>query len=1116
MTSIAKWFIFFLSIFMLSACDDADSQRNELMSLTLSPTSSYIYPDSTQTYDLLANYSDGTTIAAAQYATWSSSDSDIATVQLGEASGLSEGTTTISASLDGLSVSANLYVSDTMPTGLTLGTNSAFIHTFSQSDITTRLEQEDLTTANLATGSGLAFEVSENICDISIVNTQESTDRLQAPTGSEPCQAEITAIYRDLNYLKDTITIQYIPNTIADFSLLPYQQNTPTGTEIQYQALIRYESNEIYDASSDTNISWTSSDPSIATISTSGLVSTLTSGTTTISAALHDQTASATLTVTDTPAQSISLLPYTKTLPIYAQQAYTVLITYHDGTVYDATQDTKTQLTSMNDTIASINNDSEIPGVVQALSVGETQIRATFGELDPVTADLSVISSAAMSINISPQNQILSVNDKQQYLATLFYENGFTQDISHNNNAYWTSDATDIASVNDNGMVTAVSEGTANITVTYQYMDTEDPLQTSASVTVNSATPDYITVTPQNLHRGIDTTQAYTAKLTYSNGWTKDITTDPNLSWSSSNSDIARMDDTGNASVLTEGEADIQATYRIDENTTLTHSSPLLATNATPLTLSIVEKNQNLPLGSETQLSAELTFSDGTVIDVTKDADLFWHSEDQTIANVDQGMITAKMAGTAQINTTYELDENTTLSDTTDITILDVIPYELTLTDEAQTVGLTSEFQYTATLWYSEGESVDVTHHSDVHWHSSNMDVATVQDGYVNALSSGPTTITVFYQDDETTTFKASTELTVSSASPSSIAISPNENTTEADPLTSNSIDVNSDELILGTFIEQSYTAILTFDDDTSIDVTNSNKLAWFTEKDKQDVAISSDNKVYTQTAGNSSTNAFYQGSESIELFDDSALTVNDSIPTSIRIAISDEAELYEGSRLQLSAYATFEDANTPEQDITHHSSSYWSSSDTDMITISNQPNAKGLAYGVAVSEDITIKLTFFLPASTTPLTASITLSVLEDTLSAYWITNIEGEIYDKDTVAKTISMSTHSETTLYAYVSLKSGAIHNVSDVTQWCVSSQESTQEEADNWCNIDDIATISQGEGEYNAVTVTTNTLTTPQDSPSNIQARLPLEYINVTPIGDLTHLYVTPLELIVENE
>ncbi len=82
--------------------------------LTLSPTSATITANGNQSFTATATYSDGTTSDVTSLCSWSSSDTDAATVSNGKATGCntssSAKTTTITATLSGMSTTANLLV----------------------------------------------------------------------------------------------------------------------------------------------------------------------------------------------------------------------------------------------------------------------------------------------------------------------------------------------------------------------------------------------------------------------------------------------------------------------------------------------------------------------------------------------------------------------------------------------------------------------------------------------------------------------------------------------------------------------------------------------------------------------------------------------------------------------------------------------------------------------------------------------------------------------------------------------------------------------------------------------------------------------------------------------
>lgn len=153
------------------------------------------------------------------------------------------------------------------------------------------------------------------------------------------------------------------------------------------------------------------------------------------------------------------------------------------------------------------------------------------------------------SVSLDPTSTTLEVGDEATLTASITPSNADNKKVS------WSSSNNDVATVN-NGTITAVAEGTATITVT-----TEDGSKTATcEVTVNAATK-----TPVNLigFSATSTTlvKGNTTTTTVANdqaGWTAAYT------YSSSNTDVATVDEDGVITAVAKGTATITCLLNVD------------------------------------------------------------------------------------------------------------------------------------------------------------------------------------------------------------------------------------------------------------------------------------------------------------------------------------------------------------------------------------------------------------------------------------------------------------------------------------------------------------------------------------------------------------------------
>jgi trimeric autotransporter adhesin len=147
----------------------------------------------------------------------------------------------------------------------------------------------------------------------------------------------------------------------------------PQGTK-QFTATATFGNDSSGDVTSQ--VSWTSSNQSIATVNGSGLVTGVALGTATLTAKSNnsDVTATAPITVSSKVITSISVSPKNVTLTISLNQTtqqFTAQATFDDGSVGDVTN--TASWTSSSPSVATISSS----GLAQAASTGSTTISAS-------------------------------------------------------------------------------------------------------------------------------------------------------------------------------------------------------------------------------------------------------------------------------------------------------------------------------------------------------------------------------------------------------------------------------------------------------------------------------------------------------------------------------------------------------------------------------------------------------------------------------------------------------------------------------------------------------------------------------------------------------------------
>lgn len=132
-------------------------------------------------------------------------------------------------------------------------------------------------------------------------------------------------------------------------------------------------------------------------------------------------------------------------------------------------------------------NDGVNKGEVEAVAVGKTTIRATFGGVE-AKGDLEVTNDTVTSVTLAPQQTVIAIGAQVQLVATGTLSSQKSTDLSRS--VKWSSADASIASVDQYGQVKGVKDGETTITADF------NGKTGSSKVKVTSAHVDSISIVP--------------------------------------------------------------------------------------------------------------------------------------------------------------------------------------------------------------------------------------------------------------------------------------------------------------------------------------------------------------------------------------------------------------------------------------------------------------------------------------------------------------------------------------------------------------------------------------------------------------------------------------------
>lgn len=368
--------------------------------------------------------------------------------------------------------------------------------------------------------------------------------------------------------------------------------------------------------------------------------------------------------------------------------------------------------------VTTANDQLTVNGTVDKLQADKAVIVKGNGTIYEKTDNVQ-ISVSVTGVSLDKTEIVLVEGSSQTLTATVEPTN------ATNKNVTWSSDHEAIATVDQNGTVTARNGGQATITVT-----TKDGSKT-ATCTVNVRVHIGVPVQSVGLNQTtLELKAGNTATLTAT--VSPESATDKTVTWTSDKPEIAAVEG-GTVTAKAEGTAIITAKAG---NKTATCTVTVTKADVAVESVTLDKTSLELKAGNNATLTATVSPDNATDRTVT------WESNATNIATVDNnGAVTAKAAGTATI--TAKAGEQTATCKIT-VTKADVKVTQITISGKN-----TLNVNETTTL-IANVQPGDATNNTVV-WTSENPDVVKVENGKVTALMPGQAVIKATAQDGSNT-----------------------------------------------------------------------------------------------------------------------------------------------------------------------------------------------------------------------------------------------------------------------------------------------------------------------------------------------------------------------------
>lgn len=491
-------------------------------------------------------------------------------------------------------------------------------------------------------------------------------------------------------------------------------------------------------------------------------------------------------------------------------QAFTAMGTFDDGSTEEMTR--KVLWDSATTSVASIDST----GIARGLSVGHTDISASTTTLEgkPLNSnviDLEVTDAALLNFWLTPSHQTLPNGTVGDITAVGRYSDGTTATIS--DAVTWEVTPSDIVSI-DNTLtgpfhptaeVHADAEGEATVSATLDGLSS----QNTATVNVTKAVVTALqltnkdTTSPSSVTMTAGESALLEANAFYSDGSRKDVTDNILVRWESANDDIAAFTapimHSNQIQGMSEGKTTVTATFeRVTSNSLSVNVSA-----AKLVSIQVTPPSMEVYVGGRGQLTATGTYSDGKTRNITTFAT--WEASTNAVTQIRHGAFFGANEGFADI---WAKLDGVLSSNRAHITITPAKVKEVHITTTPDPVEIIEGMSHSleAEAVYTDGNRRDIT--GEAAWSTASPSIASITSpgGVVTAdLNSGGATTTA------TVTLDGESD---------SIGI-------KVIDAVITSIDVTPKDLMLPHLVTQQYTAMATYSNSTSANITRDPDSHW-------------------------------------------------------------------------------------------------------------------------------------------------------------------------------------------------------------------------------------------------------------------------------------------------
>lgn len=547
--------------------------------------------------------------------TWTSTDTSVAIVENGKVTAIGGGETEIKATtVNGLEAICKVKVEVPLnsisiknETSIQFGQTEKLIVTYDPIDTTA-----DKTIA--------WSSQNENIVKISTDGTIEGVG-----------VGETTVTAKGSNGQEVTCKVIVLPVELNSISIV--EQNITLNKGENKTLTVKFNPENTTD---DKTISWSSDNEQVVTVNAEGLITAVGAGKATIMATVGEKTDTTEVEV-KVPLESISLNETEKTL--IKGESLQLNVTYNPD---DTTANKAVTWTSTDTSVAEVSSD----GTVTAKGKGTAYIKAKVEDKE-ISCKIDVlVPLTEIELNKTNVELLKGQNDKLSVKL-------IPEDTTYSGTIEWSSSDESVVTVNKNGNINGIKEGTAIITV--KAIENGNEIIATSEVTVKEIPLNSIEIDISNFDLEIGKTEKLNIICNPEN-----TTDNIHVEWSSSNEEVATIDQNGNIKALSVGTTVITA--KVGEKT----ASVEVTVKAIPITSIEIDAPVKVLIGGTFDIKITVspenaTYNMSDIKFISSNSDVLFVNEDGTIfaKGLGKAILTVETVNGVKTQTEIEVVDST-------------------------------------------------------------------------------------------------------------------------------------------------------------------------------------------------------------------------------------------------------------------------------------------------------------------------------------------------------------------------------------------------------------------------------------------------------------------------